>query len=208
MDMQDMSLRDFSALTASSAPAPGGGSVSAMAAAFSASLVGMVAKLTQGKKGYETQQSRMAEIDQLAEALRLDLLDDIQRDSSSFDGYMAALKLPKDTEEQQAVRTAAMQQALKEACGVPLKVAGKAMEALKLAREVVETGNLNASSDGMVAVLMGRTGVLGAVNNVRINLGGIRDQAFVQEMEDACRDFQQQADALEAEADTALAARR
>jgi formiminotetrahydrofolate cyclodeaminase len=105
MDMKNLSVMELSDLTASKSAAPGGGSISALAGAFAASLVCMVAKLTEGKKGYEAVSLRMKELETQSEALRLNLLDDIQRDSSSFDAFMEALAMPKTTEEEKAART-------------------------------------------------------------------------------------------------------
>ena len=206
-NMKDMTVEALARETASASPAPGGGSISAMAGAFSAALAGMVAKLSLEKKGYEHLQEDMRRLDAEAEALRLDLLEDIQKDSSSFDAYMQALKLPKQTEAQQASRSQAMQDALKGACEVPLKVAGKALRALELSAYAVREGNINAASDAMSGVLLGRAAVLGALANVRINLGGIRDEAYKQKMRQQCDRLEQAANRVEAESDKALHAR-
>lgn len=207
INMKDMTVTQLCDLTASNSPAPGGGSISAMAAAFAGALVCMVAKLTLGKKGYEDVQDEMAEMDQEADAMRQVLLADIQKDSESFNGFMVALALPKDTEEQKAVRTQAMQDALKGACAVPYEVAGKALRMLQLAVDAVTKGNLNTASDGMVGVLMGRAGVIGALNNVRINLRGVKDEAFKQDMMSKCDVLEETANRLEAQAQKALHAR-
>lgn len=207
INMKDMTVTQLCDLTASNSPAPGGGSISAMAAAYAGALVCMVAKLTLGKKGYEDVQDEMAEMDQEADAMRQVLLADIQKDSESFNGFMVALALPKDTEEQKAVRTQAMQDALKGACAVPYEVAGKALRMLQLAVDAVTKGNLNTASDGMVGVLMGRAGVIGALNNVRINLRGVKDEAFKQDMMSKCDVLEETANRLEAQAQKALHAR-
>lgn len=186
LNMKDMTVTALNDYTASASPAPGGGSISAMAGAYGAALVCMVAKLTLDKKGYEDKADLMKELDTEAEALRLDLLTDIQKDSESFNAYMDALKLPKDTEAQKAARGQAMQDALKGACQVPLGVARKCVKVLDMAVQAVEHGNINTASDGKVGVLMGRAAILGAVNNVLINLGGIKDEEFVQKMKEEC----------------------
>lgn len=206
-NMKDMTVTNLCNLTASNSPAPGGGSISAMAGAFSAALCAMVAKLTTDKKGYEHLNEQMAQMNEQAEALQKELLTDIQKDSESFNAYMVALTLPKDTEYERAARTAAMQEALKGACQVPLKVAYKCLEALKLARSAVELGNINTASDGMVGALLGRASVLGAVHNVRINLGGIKDEDFKADMRKQCDKLEEQANAIEKEAGDILHAR-
>ena len=90
--MKNLSLDEFTALTASSSPSPGGGSIAA-------SLSSLVAALTVDKSGYEQSWEEMQQMISDCEQLRIKLLDDIDRDCTSFDGYIAALKLPKDTEE-------------------------------------------------------------------------------------------------------------
>lgn len=207
MNMKDMSVTAFSELTASSSAAPGGGSISAMAGAYAAALCGMVAKLTIPKQGYEDTIPQMEEIERGSEALRLELLEDIQKDSESFNAYMEALTLPKGSEEEKALRRQAMQEALKGACRVPLHVAGKCLRVLEMASIAVARGNINTASDAMVAVLLGRASVLGAVNNVLINLGGIKDEAFVEEMRAACRKLENKANQVEQAAQATLHAR-
>jgi formiminotetrahydrofolate cyclodeaminase len=207
INMKDMTVTQLCDLTASNSPAPGGGSISAMAAAYAGALVCMVAKLTKGKKGYEDVQDEMAEMDQEADAMRQVLLSDIQKDSESFNGFMVALAMPKDTEEEKALRSQAMQDALKGACAVPYEVAGKALRMLQLAVDAVTKGNLNTASDGMVGVLMGRAGVIGALNNVRINLRGVKDEAYKADMLAKCDVLEETANRLEAQAQKALHAR-
>lgn len=182
MEMKDMTLEVFCATTASNEPAPGGGSVAALAGALAASLAEMVAQLTIGKKGYEEAVDEMKAIVPEAAALRAELLDEITRDSTSFNAYMEAMTLPKDTDEQKEIRRNAMQEALKKAAEVPLHVAVTAAKIMPMAATMVEKGNSNAVTDGLVAAMMTRTAVLGALLNVKINLGSIKDEAYVTNM--------------------------
>lgn len=182
MEMKDMTLEVFCATTASNEPAPGGGSVSALAGALAAALTEMVAQLTIGKKGYEEAADEMKAIIPEAAALRAELLDEITRDSTSFNAYMEAMTLPKDTDEQKEVRRNAMQEALKKAAEVPLHVAVTAAKIMPMTGTMVKKGNANAVTDGMVAAMMTRTAVLGALLNVKINLGSIKDEAYVEDM--------------------------
>lgn len=205
--MKDFSIEKLSELTAANSASPGGGSVSALAGAYAASLACMVAKLTQGKKGYETVDKEMMQIDQEAETLRLKLLDQIARDASSFDAFMAALRMPKGSDEEKAARSKQMQDALRQACEVPLETAIWSLGALRLALECVRTGNANAASDGYVGALMASSSVLGALSNVRINLAGISDPAFSKEMKTACMRIEEEARALEREAEAAFSSR-
>lgn len=197
MDMQDMNVRALLELTASDAPAPGGGAIAALSGAFGAALAAMVGSLTLGKKGYESVQEEMAETTAKANALAQKLLSAMDKDANSFNGYMAALKMPKDNDEEKAARRAAMQEALKSASLVPLNTAKTAAEIFPLAEAAVKSGNKNAVTDGLVAAMMARTAVLGALMNVKINLGSIKDEAFVSELRETCAALQ--AEALAAE---------
>lgn len=184
MEMKHMTLEVFCATTASNEPAPGGGSVAALAGALAASLAEMVAQLTLGKKGYDEVASEMAALIPEAAALRAELLDEITRDSTSFNAYMEAMGLPKDTDDEKAVRRDAMQAALKIAAEVPLHVAMTAAKIMPMAAMLVKKGNSNAVTDGLVAAMMTRTAVLGALLNVKINLGSIKDEAYVADMKE------------------------
>lgn len=182
-ELKDLSIEEFAALAAFDAPAPGGGSVSAVAGALAAALAEMVANLTVGKAKYADAEEEMKEIAAKGAEIRKTLVDDIERDSESFTLYMKALGMPKDTEEQKAVRREAMQNGLKEAARVPLSVARTAAEIFPLAEAVIARGNTNAVTDGLVAAMMARTAVIGALFNVKINLGSIKDEEFRAEME-------------------------
>ena len=197
MDFKNYTLQEFSDITASNSPAPGGGSISAMVASYAAALICMVAELTIGKKGYEHVYDVMNDTLNKADKLRKDLLDDIQKDSSSFDGYMLALKMPKDTDEEKRLRQRAMQEALKNASLVPLGVANKSIEVLKLARIVCEKGNKNTLSDGLVSAYMARSAALAAIENVLINISGIKDESFVANIKNECEIIQNRATELE-----------
>lgn len=197
MEMQDMNVRELIELTASNAPAPGGGAIAALSGAFGAALAAMVGSLTLGKKGYEDAQKEMAEMTDKGKNLAKKLLAAMDEDANSFNGYMAALGMPKGTEEEKTIRRAAMQDALKSASLVPLNTAKTAAEVFPLAEAAVKSGNRNAVTDGLVAAMMARAAVLGALLNVKINLGSIKDEAFVQELQAACGALQEEAIAAE-----------
>lgn len=190
--MKEMTLVEFAKQTASSSPVPGGGSIAALAGALSAALAQMVAELTVNKKGYEDSEEKMKELASKAEAIREQLLDDIKRDSESFNKYMEALKLPKETDEEKIFRTNMMQEGLKEAAIVPFEVASLAYEIMPLAEEAVISGNKNAVTDGLVSAMMARTAVLSALLNTRINLGSIKDEAFVKEYSEKVEKLEKQ----------------
>ena len=197
MDMQEMTVRELAALTASDAPAPGGGAIAALSGAFGAALAAMVGSLTVGKKGYEGVQAQMADLTAQSRNLAQRLLAAMDEDANSFNGYMAALAMPKGTEEEKTVRRAAMQEALKSASLVPLNTAKTTAEIFPLAEAAVKSGNKNAVTDGLVAAMMARTAVLSALLNVKINLGSIKDETFVLELRQECEALQTEALAAE-----------
>lgn len=190
MELKEMSVAEMAAMTASNSPAPGGGSIAAMTGAFGAALSAMVASLTIGKKAYADVKDEMQEVIDKAEELRLELLDAIQKDSESFDAFIAALGMPKDTDEEKAARTAAMQKSLKEAAEVPYQTAVTAARVMPLAEIVVQKGNAKAVTDGLVSAMMARTAVRSALLNVRINLESINDAAYVADMQKKCQDLE------------------
>lgn len=182
MDMKTMTLSEFTQRIAGKESVPGGGSVAALAGAIAAALSAMVASLTIDKKGYEQHRPEMLNLFEKADALRERLLDGIQRDCTSFDAYITALSLPKETEPQKQARSTALQQALKDASAVPLEVAQTALEIMPLAKLAVQYGNTNAVTDGVISAMMARTAVLAALCNVKINLGSIKDTDYVSKM--------------------------
>ena len=177
--LADLTVKDFLDKVACSDPVPGGGSIAALNGALASSLSTMVARLTVGKKGYEVSE----EVMQHAQTITLRLLDEfmalIDKDSAAYNEVFACFKLPKTTDEEKAARSAAIQKATKQAALVPLEVA-----------DVARLGNRNAVTDACVAMMSARTAVLGALLNVRINLGSLKDRDFVLQL-------QTEADAIE-----------
>lgn len=177
--MKNMTLVDFANQVASNSPVPGGGSIAAVCGTLSAALTEMVANLTIGKKKYMEVEKDMKEIIQEACNLRNKLIDDIQRDSDSYNKVMTSYKMPKDTDEEKVIRQKNIQESLKNAALIPLSVAESSYQVLPLVEEVIEKGNSNAVTDGLVACMMARTSVLSALLNVKINLISIDDIDFV-----------------------------
>ena len=191
--MKNMTIQEFAMQTASNEPVPGGGSISALAGSLAAALTEMVAGLTIGKKKYADVEEEMKEAVEPMKAVCAQLLDDIKRDSESFDQYMQALTLPKETEEEKAARTEAMQNGLKAAVEVPLSVAKAACGILPYAETMVVKGNKTAVTDALVATMMARTAVLGAGFNVKINLESIKDQEYVDRIGKQVAELEKQA---------------
>jgi formiminotetrahydrofolate cyclodeaminase len=164
---------------ASSSPAPGGGSVAALAGAAGAALTSMVCALTIGKKKYADVESDMKKILEQSEQLRSQFTELIDRDTQAFNKVMEAIALPKDTDPQKALRAAAIRGATKEATMVPLEVMKHCIDALALAQSVASKGNVNSISDAGVSGLMLHAALEAAALNVRINLNGLVDAEFV-----------------------------
>lgn len=168
---------------------PGGGSAAAYGAAMGAALVAMVARLTVGKKKYADVELRMNEIIIEADKLRADLALGVQRDAAAFEEVMAAFRLPKETDEQQTARAAAIEKATHHAAEVPLEAARMAARVIELAAEVAETGNSNAVSDAGSAGALAGAALHATGLNVKINATSIQDQ-------DAARRWQTMLDEL------------
>ncbi len=164
---------------ASNSPAPGGGSVAALSGALGAALTAMVCNLTIGKKKYAEVEAEMKDILEKAEDLRGQFTMLIDQDTDAFNKVMEAYSLPKETDQQKALRSAAIQETMKEAALVPLEVMKHVIDALALAGIVAEKGNANSASDAGVSALMLHASSEAAELNVRINLSAINDKNFV-----------------------------
>jgi formiminotetrahydrofolate cyclodeaminase len=176
--LTDKPVTNFLDELASNAPAPGGGSVASLSGALGAALVSMVCNLTLGKKGYEDAQADITDLLSRSEALRQELTDLLEADVAAYTGYSNAAKMPRDTDEQKAERAQAMQEALKVATDVPLRIAEAAVRVMDLCMPAAEKGNKWAVSDAGVAVLMAEAALRSAALNVLINLGSLKDAAF------------------------------
>lgn len=182
MNLQDLTVKEFIDKVTGNDPVPGGGSVSALNGSLAASLAAMVANLTVGRKKYAEVNDEMEELSARLTGLSAQLLNDVDRDAEAYDRVFAAFKLPKETDEEKAVRTEAIQRETKYAAQVPMEVARTVHAMLPLIDTVARKGNSNAVTDACVAMMCARTAVLGALLNVRINLTSITDEAFVKEM--------------------------
>lgn len=181
---------------ASNSPAPGGGSVAALAGAAGAALSSMVCNLTVGKKKYADVQAEMTAVLQETEKLRKELTLLIDKDTEAFNTVMAAFGLPKGTEQEQSARAAAIQEATKSATMIPLQVMTVCQKALRHTLIVAQKGNKNSASDAGVAALMLQAGCSGAALNVRINLNGLSDTDFVLKTTRRYKEVQRDVDVL------------
>ena len=198
MNLVEQCIIDFVAATASKEPTPGGGAIAALTGATGAALAEMVANLTFGKKGYEEVQSEMEELQTKAEAIRHRMLELSQADADVFNIFMNALGLPKNTDEEKAARTVAIQQAYKDAAMVPFEIGELAYQIFDLAELASRKGNQNLITDGIIAAINARAAVKAAFLNVRINLSGIKDEAFVANVTAKMNAIEQDLDAKEA----------
>jgi glutamate formiminotransferase/formiminotetrahydrofolate cyclodeaminase len=176
--LMSMTAARFVDEVSTESPAPGGGSVAALMGSLGAALATMVANLTVGKKGYEAAWEALADLAERGQALKDRLARAVDEDTAAFNRVMDAMRLPKGTPDQQAERARAIEAANKAAADVPLHTARLCLEAIGLAATAAERGNRTSVSDAGVAALAARAGVEGATLNVRINLGGIADEAY------------------------------
>ena len=159
----------------------------------------MVANLTIGKKGYEEVTNEMEKVKETASQYKDKFINYIDEDSNSFNKIMEAFKLPKETDNEKALRTNTIQLAFKGAANVPLNVGKDAFELLELAKIVILKGNQNAVTDGAVAAMQARTAVHGAFYNVKINLGSIKDEEFVKDAQRQMEEIESKVDTIEKE---------
>lgn len=179
--LTELSVQHFLDALASGDPAPGGGSAAALAGAQGAALISMVCNLTVGRKKYASVEAELLECRARADALRAQLAGLIDRDTAAYEVVMSAYKLTKETPDQVAARTAAIQSALRQATSTPLETLAACVEVLELCPVVLAKGNPNAVSDGAAGMLAAHAGMHAAALNVRINLNAIDDNGFVSE---------------------------
>jgi methenyltetrahydrofolate cyclohydrolase len=179
--LTDQPVTNFLDDLASNLPAPGGGSVASLSGALGAALISMVCNLTLGKRGYEEVQDELQALLTQSEALRREMTDLLEADVAAYTAYSQTARMPRDTEEEKAARTTAMQSALKNATMVPMRIAEVAVQVMDLCMPAAVKGNKWAVSDAGVAVLMAEAALRGAALNVLINLGTVKDAGFVAE---------------------------
>jgi glutamate formiminotransferase/formiminotetrahydrofolate cyclodeaminase len=178
-------------------PAPGGGSIAALAGSLGASLGAMVANLTYAKKGLEDRREQMEGVAVRCQELKDSLLLAIDEDTAAFNDVLVAMRMPRATEAEQAARAQAIQVGYKRATTVPHRTAELCLESMRQCLIVAEKGLPASVTDAGVGALMGRAGVLGAVDNVRINLPSITDAGWVSEQRSRLDSLIEEANALE-----------
>jgi len=178
----DMTCKGFTNETASESPAPGGGSVSAFVGALGVSLGTMVANLSAHKPGWDDRWEEFSTWAEKGQKLKDELLILVDEDTLAFNNIMDAFGLPKETEEEKKVRTMAIQAATKTAIEIPFRTMENALESMTILKAMVETGNPNSVTDAGVGALCARSAVSGAFLNVKVNVTGLHDKTFVEEI--------------------------
>ena len=188
-----MTVKDFVEELSTDSPAPGGGSVSALLGSLAAALASMVAALTHGKKGMEEKKSQMENVGIKAQELKDRLSTLVDADTEAFNELMAAMRLPKKTDEQKTARHTAVQEATKAATKIPLEIAKLCSEVLDLADVVAREGLAASVSDAGVAAEAALAGLRGARLNVLINLVDIEDENFKKNVTDEVNNMERSA---------------
>ncbi|MCQ2546344.1 MAG: cyclodeaminase/cyclohydrolase family protein [Clostridia bacterium] len=178
MKLIDMQVKEYLDILISDEPAPGGGSVSALAGAQGAALMSMVCDLTTMKKKYADDHALCEELKIEARQLYADLTAAIDKDTDAYNLVAAAFKMPKETDEEKAARKQAIADGTLEATKVPFSVMQMGMKGLELADRLYGHFNTNCASDYGVGVLNFMACIKGAWLNVKINLPGVKDEAF------------------------------
>lgn len=181
-ELISMSLKGFMDKTASEAPAPGGGSVSAYMGAMGVALGTMVANLSAHKKGWDSRWKEFSDWAEKGKTIQNTLLRLVDEDTAAFNRILDAMALPKKSEEEKLLRDIAIEDATKNAALVPFKVMETALTAFALLNEMVEKGNPNSVTDAGVGAIAVRGCIKGAFLNVKINASGLRDNDFAEKI--------------------------
>jgi glutamate formiminotransferase/formiminotetrahydrofolate cyclodeaminase len=193
----DMTCLDFANETASESPAPGGGSISAYMGALGAALATMVANLSSHKRGWDDRWELFSQWAEKGQRVKDELLWLVDEDTNAFNKIMAAMSLPKGSDEEKAARKQAMDEATRYAIEIPLKTVQCSFEVFELCEAMIENGNPNSVSDAGVGALCAKAAVTGAYLNVKINAAGMEDKTFAAEVTAKACDYVQKANELE-----------
>lgn len=178
----DLTCKGFAEETASESPAPGGGSIAAYAGALAAALGTMVANLSSHKAGWDERWEEFSNYADKGQALMNELLMLVDEDTESFNRIMDVFAMPKGTDAEKAARAEALQAATLYATQVPLRTMKACYNVFEVVKAMALEGNPNSVSDAGVGALMARSGVLGALLNVKINASGLKDRSVAEEL--------------------------
>lgn len=191
-----MTVSNFTDEVSRESPAPGGGSISALAGSLGAALTSMVANLTAYKKSESEIDCILESAAVTAQLIKDKLMRAVDEDTNAFNDYMDAMRLPQRTAEEKESRTTKMQEGLKKAIAVPLNTAKLCLNAMENAQVVLVHGNPNSITDTGVGVQMAYAGLKGAIYNVLINLKDIKDKEYIHNIKEACESLEQTAAGL------------
>lgn len=180
----EKSCKEFVKVLASKEPVPGGGGAAALVGAIGIALGNMVGNLTVGKEKYKDVEKEVMEIMNEATAIQNRLMELVDKDAEVFREVADVYKMPKSTAEEKKKREEAMENALKQACSVPIEIMKSACDAIRLQRRLADIGSQLAISDVGVGVLCLKAALISGKLNVIINLNGIKDREFVKKTGD------------------------
>jgi len=195
----DMTCVGFANETASESPAPGGGSIAAYMGVLGVSLATMVANLSSHKPGWDERWEEFSDWAEKGQKIKDELMTLVDEDTTAFNKIMNAFGLPKNNDQEKAIRDQAVQDATRYATEIPFKTMEKALSSFEVIKAMAETGNPNSVTDAGVGALCARSAVMGAFLNVKINASGLKDKNFAQEIISKAEAIEQQAKILEEE---------
>jgi formiminotetrahydrofolate cyclodeaminase len=199
--LMDMSIKNFLSLLSSDAPAPGGGSVSALNGALGAALLSMVCRLSVGRKELDQYEEELLSALETAEKIRNELTTLVDLDTTAFNQVMNAFKMPKITDQEKSMRAEAIQNAFNTATEVPLKIARLCYSLLELSLSISQKSNSNTFSDLGVSTQCFYSAIIGALMNVEINTPRINDKVYVSNIENEINLLRSNVESLKAEID-------
>lgn len=173
-----MTMGEFADETASESPAPGGGSISAYVGALGAALATMVANLSSHKPGWDDRWEEFSNFAEEGQKIKDELVQLLEEDTNAFNKVMDAFGLPKDTDEQKSIRRQAIEEATRYATEIPYRTMKTANRAIPLCKKMAEIGNPNSISDAGVGAICCLTAIKGAYLNVLINVAGLKDKSW------------------------------
>jgi len=179
----NLTISEFVDEVSRDTPAPGGGSIAALAGALGSALASMVVNLSVGKGEFDSQYEKLCLLAEKAQTIKDALILAVDADTEAFNEVIAGMRMAKDTVEQQDLRSKVIRAGYKSAAEVPLKTAELCREVLDLCKEAANIGNKAVMSDAGVGALMALAGVQGAIHNVRINLPHTMDDVFITRMQ-------------------------
>lgn len=179
----NLKINEFVDEVSRDTPAPGGGSIAALAGALGSALASMVVNLSIGKGEFDSQYEELCQLAEKAQTIKDELVLAIDADTEAFNEVIAGMRMAKDTAEQLALRSSVIRQGYKSAARVPLRTAELCRQVLDLCQAAANIGNMAVMSDAGVGALMALAGVQGAIHNVRINLPHTKDDTFIAKMQ-------------------------